>query len=625
MKLPDSSMRRFLDIQSHERFANIYFKFSTTPLVVLSKKEIYMYNPEFKYYQHVDQTGRLMSLVSDVLHKALNEIHAHFKNKLLEVKTDEELDQSDKDEALNELKRVIKQVNTATKNIETTTFIKNVLEQIISRSILSKEEQEKLERLDNHLNFRNGKLNLKTMEFGERSEADFVTEYLNYDFQAKVNKEVKSEVVEVLKKICNSNDDDYEFITNFLAYCITSETKEQKYLNVVGPSASNGKSTIIKLMEEALSIYIFKAKKDLFSEAYSKGHKYFAQTKNKRIVYIEELDKKKVDADLIKDVVDGNQINNEVLFATTEKIDINFKLMFLSNNLMNFDADSGIKRRLIHFEFRNKFVSLQDLEKERINHKIGKVFALDNSLVSKFHTNDSYKNALIHILIKKAKQYFDSGLTIPEKYVEIAKEICEENDKFKNFFENHFEITNKDVNRIAKDELRDMYNSYTKCNFSASSIMTDIQRLQLKYERGLRCIYNGVSLRGVIVGIKKLKGQAEPNKQASDSGLDYGIEFVPEPEVTSDPDPEYTEKLEADLREKNKQYTELQIEHEKLKEEFEALKKKFELSQVQPAPAPIKSVLSIIDDSDDEDEGPTIRIKDHKIIKAIECECDFLD
>ena len=101
MKLSDSSMRRFLDIQSHERFANIYFKFSTTPLVVLSKKEIYMYNPEFKYYQHVDQTGRLMSLVSDVLHKALNEIHAHFKNKLLEVKTDEELDQSDKDEALN--------------------------------------------------------------------------------------------------------------------------------------------------------------------------------------------------------------------------------------------------------------------------------------------------------------------------------------------------------------------------------------------------------------------------------------------------------------------------------------------------------------------------------------------
>jgi phage/plasmid-associated DNA primase len=450
-------------------------------------------------------------------------------------------------------------------------------------------------------------------------------------------------------------------------------------LNVVGPSASNGKSTIIKLMEESLSIYIFKAKKDLFSEAYSKGHKYFAQTKNKRIVYIEELDKKKVDADLIKDVVDGNKINNEVLFATTEKIDINFKLMFLSNNLMNFDADSGIKRRLIHFEFRNKFVSLQDLEKERINHKIGKVFALDNSLVSKFHNNDSYKNALIHILIKKAKQYFDSGLKIPDKYVEMAKEICEENDKFKNFFENHFEITNKDDDRIAKDELRDMYNSYTKCNFSASSIMTDIQRLQLKYERGLRCVYNGVSLRGVIVGIKRLKGQVEPNKpEVKRSDLDFGIEFVPEPEIIDGHDPEYTEKLEKDLSEKNKQFTDLQIEHDNLKKEFGAMKEKLKeiekqtqrpdpsgmeryyynlwfetlseeeqkielqnkmyekksyveeesdeeiITKKKKSKSPPRSIISMIDDSDDEDEKvKPINAKEHKIVKALEC--DFID
>jgi hypothetical protein len=441
-------------------------------------------------------------------------------------------------------------------------------------------------------------------------------------------------VVEVLKKICNSDDDDYEFTTNFLAYCITSETKEQKYLNVVGPSASNGKSTIIKLMEVALSIYIFKAKKDLFSEAYSKGHKYFAQTKNKRIVYIEELDKKKVDADLIKDVVDGNQINNEVLFATTEKIDINFKLKFLSNNLMNFDADSGIKRRLIHFEFRNKFVALQDLEKERVNHKIGKVFALDNNLVSKFHNNDDYKNALIHILIKKARQYFQEGLKIPEKYVEMAKEVCEENDKFKNFFDNHFQITNNESDRISKDEFKDMYNSYTKCNFSASSIMTDIQRLQLNYNRGLRCMYNGVSLRGVIIGIKKLKGQqSEPVKVvAKQSDLDFGLNMEPEPEITNDYDPEYTDRLEKDLRETQKQYTELQIEHDDLKEKFEELKRKFEAMQVKPPPtrAPVKSVLQMIDgsDSEDEDEGKTVRLKDNKILEALGCDvsdCDFIE
>lgn len=715
----EPKMREFLEIQSHERFAKIYFKFSTTPLVVLSKKEIYMFNPEFKYYQHVDQTGRMMSLVSEVLHTALNTFNEYFQKKYFELKSDKTAEKEYRKEAMNDMVKVMKQVNTATKSIETTTFIKNVVEQIISKSLLSREEQEMLNRLENHLNFRNGKLDLKTMEFTDRTEDDFVTEYLNYDFQLKPNKVIKSEVTEVLKKICNSDDGDFDFITNFLAYCITSETKEQKYLNVVGPSASNGKSTIIKLMEEALSIYIFKAKKDLFSEAYSKGHKYFAQTKNKRIVYIEELDKKKVDADLIKDVVDGNQINNEVLFATTEKIDINFKLMFLSNNLMNFDADSGIKRRLIHFEFRNKFVAQQDLEKERANHKIGKVFQLDNSLVSKFHNNDDYKNALIHILIKKAKQYFDKGLTVPEKYVEIAKEICEENDKFKNFFENHFEVTNDESDRIAKDELRDMYNSHTKCNFSASSIMTDIQRLQLKYERGLRCMYNGMSVRGVIVGIKKKTGEQEdevptkevPSKKTTKqelpdpNGLDYGM---PCTELDNDDIIRRLKDKEEEVNDLNEQYEKMRLEHEELKERFEdtrealkeiqrgypelklayekvkeetekeANKKVFyykkwfatltdeekkeeenlqynerivesvhrgkcgtdwvneyeeiekKLKTPQPAPAKVKSVLSIIDGSDDEDEGEeestTINVKGYKIVKAINAlDIDFIE
>ena len=88
MKLSEPKMREFLDVQSHERFAKIYFKFSTTPLVVLSKKEIYMFNPEFKYYQHVEQTGRLMSLVSEVLHTALKSFNDHFSDKYFELKSD---------------------------------------------------------------------------------------------------------------------------------------------------------------------------------------------------------------------------------------------------------------------------------------------------------------------------------------------------------------------------------------------------------------------------------------------------------------------------------------------------------------------------------------------------------
>jgi hypothetical protein len=404
-----------------------------------------------------------------------------------------------------------------------------------------------------------------------------VTEYLNYDFQIKPKKRVKQEVTEVLQKICNSDDDDFNFIMQFLGYCITSETKEQKYLNAVGPSASNGKSTLIKLMESALSIYVFKAKKDLFSEGFSKGHKFFAQTKNKRIVYIEEQDKKKVDADLMKDVVDGNKMNNEVLFSTTEKIDINFKLLFFSNNLMNFDADSGIKRRLIHFEFKNKFVDKEELEKEKEKHKIGNVFEVDRTLLTKFNESDDYKNALIHIIISKSKEYFEKGLTIPRKYIEIANDVCEDNDKFKNFFDCHFEITNVETDRISKDEIHEIYNRHSKCNFSSASITTDIKRLQLNYQRGLCSMFNGSSRRGVVVGIKHKTQDEQAPAQQEPNDLDFGVEsFV-----------NYERK-----------YNELKVEHEKMRLEFEAFKK---LHETKPEPEP-EPELRDEDETEEPDE-----------------------
>ena len=137
--------------------------------------------------------------------------------------------------------------------------------------------------------------------------------------------------------------------------------------------------------------------------------------------------------------------------------------------------------------------------------------------------------------------------------------------------------------------------------------MTDIQRLQLKYERGLRCIYNGVSLRGVIVGIKKKSGNEEKEKEPDSikfySGYDE-LDYENKNEI-----------LEKELREKNKQYTELQIEHDQLKADFEALKKKMEAMANKP-------VKSVIDDSDDEvvEETKTAKFKKHKIIKAIECD-----
>jgi len=216
MPQSEKQIKQFLTIQSHERFAKLFISESKTKTIIFVKKEMYIYNKEFSYYEPVDFDGRFKHLVSEVLHTTIEPWEQHFAKKLSDVVQNKELDKEEKDEIKDKLKLIQKQIANAIKSIETTTFMKNIVDQILSQLIMTIEEQEKLNICENCINFRNGKLNLKTSEFSERTQDDFVTEYLNYDFQLKPNKAVKKEVSEILKQICNSDEDDYDFIMNFL-------------------------------------------------------------------------------------------------------------------------------------------------------------------------------------------------------------------------------------------------------------------------------------------------------------------------------------------------------------------------------------------------------------------------
>jgi hypothetical protein len=137
---------------------------------------------------------------------------------------------------------------------------------------------------------------------------------------------------------------------------------------------------------------------------------------------------------------------------------------------------------------------------------------------------------------------------------------------------------------------------------------------------------------------KDKKGLPDPN------GLDFGI---PCTELNND-------DIIQKLKDKEEEVNDLNEQFEKMRMEFEAYKKQHPALDVRkkpvvrviedsdeetesdeeierpkkssPPPQPIKakSVLQMIDDSDDEDEKvKPINAKDHKIIKAIEC--DFID
>ena len=129
-----------------------------------------------------------------------------------------ELDKEEKDMLKDNMNKILRSVNTAIKNIESTPFINNTIKLILVKATLSPDQQTKLNRLDNYLNFRNCKLDLKTLEVSARTEEDFITEYLDYDFKPKVDKGIRKYIKEILFQICNNNKEDYEFIMSYLGY-----------------------------------------------------------------------------------------------------------------------------------------------------------------------------------------------------------------------------------------------------------------------------------------------------------------------------------------------------------------------------------------------------------------------
>jgi hypothetical protein len=126
------------------------------------------------------------------------------------------------------------------------------------------------------------------------------------------------------------------------------------------------------------------------------------------------------------------------------------------------------------------------------------------------------------------------------------------------FVDNHFDITKNEDDKISKDEFKDMFNTYTKCNYAWTTILSDIKRCNLSYDKGKWGLYNSQKSRGIIVGLKK-KSTEE-------------VEFI-------DDDGVYARRVYGeDLKDDEllKKYIDIQKENNDLKDQFEKMRLEFE-------------------------------------------------
>lgn len=300
------------------------------------------------------------------------------------------------------------------------------------------------------------------------------------------------ELKEKLFVISNNDPVLFEFNLSWLGYCMTGENGTERFLIMVGYSASNGKSTMATMFNKSLPIYSCMINNRTFDKGYEKVHKQLAAvTKIKRFVVMEELSIKKLDGTQLKLFTTGGKFVTEKIFDTQLELDIRAKLYCTSNIDPSFDTDEGIRRREILETLYNKFVPKD--EYESTTNKI-RLYIRDTDLKKNFDTPE-YQLTFIQLLIPYACAYYESGLIIPQSLDEQFNTLCDENDEIKTFIDQY--ITHDKYSCISKDVFITEFNKKMNTQFTLNYLIRK-SKTHSTYQKDKRCSDS----RGAFLGIK---------------------------------------------------------------------------------------------------------------------------
>jgi len=332
-------------------------------------------------------------------------------------------------------------------------------------------------KLDNNpykIAFQDGIYDLRENKFNHGySDFDYITKTIPFQYNEPTQEHMDF-VKKVIFKICNCNQSHMDYYLGVLGQALLGDAELEKALYFcVGVGGNNGKTLILEALADIMPNYVSKIERKTFEKGYSKAHKHLAGTKGKRIVYVEELSSKEQEIEILKELADGKNVKNEILFSTDELINIMFKLFFLANCQANMKADGGIGnryRQLCHNSKFNKETTVDNYETLD--------FVQDKTLASKL--KGEYKHALIQLLLDAGHEYTKTNtLTIPNEFEEAIANTLEANDEIKTWFNDNCEY-GEDF-KCSKKELEEAISKPFR------EIQNEIQRItNLKYDRTMK-------------------------------------------------------------------------------------------------------------------------------------------
>ncbi len=434
-------------------------------ILVLCKENWYVLVPETQLWKHVKEPT--FYVISEI-RKYIDYSNAQLANKMIGI------DGPEKDKLIATQKEYLKYYTKINAPGYITMCVKNLRAQLVNDTF-----EEKLDTTPCIMAFTNGVMDLKTKTFREGLRwDDFLTDTIPYDWKPADPCRTDN-LKSILKKILNNNSEHLEYYLALIGYSFVGMPQLEKslYFMIDGTDngkGDNGKTFFFDILNTLMPNYVYKSKGSMIEDGNAKVHKQLCMTKGKRLVWLDEFSTKKTNAVLMKEIADGKTIENEIMFGTSESINILYKMFILSNHIPKVDSsEEAVYNRYKQISFGSHF----DRTGTRMTEDPGKLlFIADCDLSDKL--KNEYSNEIFNIVIEYAAKYFVNKLPrIPEKFQKDAQETKLKNDEFRMWFNDNCQL--HDSGRVPLEILRE------RSGFDDKTIKEGMKRIGLKYDKDL--------------------------------------------------------------------------------------------------------------------------------------------
>lgn len=313
--------------------------------------------------------------------------------------------------------------------------------------------------IDNYphlLGFTNGVFDFKERCFRAGRHDDFISlttklEYTPYD---KHSSHVRAGLEEAIRKLLPVKEE-YDYMLKEIASCLDGTSRSQRFFILTG-HGSNGKSTLVKLINYALGDYAGESDVSLFTKprppSSSPTEDVFCLRGKRFVVCHEPNERDQLYLGTVKWITGGDRICARPLYGHQQNFYLQCTVFMLCNAIPQIRAgqdDYGAWRRLKPREFVCRFVDTPDPEKEH-------EYAVDPNM------NDyliEWKEAFIALLIKynlSANEYDE-----PASFKNFERQLQESANHYAKFCKDIVRFDNVET-PVPVEEVYRTFNIWTK-------------------------------------------------------------------------------------------------------------------------------------------------------------------